>query len=384
MAPPSQKAADRPIAFALEDDGAIVADVTLGLRPEDFTRTDTSRTTVHHTLGGAWADSFGPGLPTMTIAGHTGWRGAADGDGESRWRALRDDVWNGWHQRRKAAVQRGSDPSMVKLLYCDGLNGFVVEVAPMSLTLRRSKSRPLLIQYQLAMTVLDQNRDQLQFLSGGEKKDTPGEEGGFFDSVTSSIGSIRDAIAGGLSWVHANLVAPVMAFIATANRVFGAVVSVIRGVVNFGQTILAIPIAFAQAGMNVMRTLAAYADLPNQARAAAMGLAAAFSNIWCFLLRARPAARAYGRYAGFYGASNCSSISGGSPVSPLAGINPFSALSGPSTTALPIKMTDNGRAGLISLASADPVNAPPSSGDLATQMNAIHGGVVVTDQAIAA
>lgn len=70
-APPSQKAGDRPITFVLEVDGRIASQVTLALRPEDLSRTDSSSVTVHHTLAGAWADNFGPGLASIQISGTT-------------------------------------------------------------------------------------------------------------------------------------------------------------------------------------------------------------------------------------------------------------------------------------------------------------------------
>ena len=190
--PPDQR--QRPIAFILEDDGSVVEEVTLGLRPEDFMRTDQSRVTVHHTLGGAWADSFGPGLPSMTINGTTGWRGGADGDGEARWRRFRDVVYNGWHNRRKRALEEGRDPSRVKLVYADALSGFTVEVAPMALNLRRSRGRPLLIAYTLTMMVLDQNRDQVRFIQGGERQNSPGGIAGFFAAITGALDRIRNAI----------------------------------------------------------------------------------------------------------------------------------------------------------------------------------------------
>ena len=76
--PKSQKAGDRPISFVLaEYSKSDIQEYKFVIRPEELSRMDPSRVTVHQTLGGerlGWADDFGQGLPTINISGHTGWR----------------------------------------------------------------------------------------------------------------------------------------------------------------------------------------------------------------------------------------------------------------------------------------------------------------------
>jgi len=373
--PPSQR--NRPIGFTLEDNGSIVASVTLGLRPEDMTRTDQMRTTVHHTLGGAFVDSFGQGLPVINVAGHTGWRGGADGNGEARWAMLRDQVWNRWASLRKQAVREGRDPSTIKLIYSDALSDFVVEVAPMTLTLRRSKSRPLLIQYQLNMTVVDQNAGQIQFLQGGDATKTPGEEGGFFTSVLQSISAVRAAIARASAWVQTNLIAPVRNFLSLANRVFTAVVGVVRSVRNLVASVLAVPVMLAQAGVSLFHTIGAVVSLPMTIRNDVMATASAFSNLLCWLLRARSTRLAYGDYTGFYGASDCSSISGGRPASIFTTTSAWESLSNPEASTLGISLSPAARTGLITLASSDPVLHPLNDNQIADALTDVQGGASI-------
>lgn len=378
MAPPTQK--DRPIAFFLEDNGKTVAEVTLGIRPEDLTRNDTSRATVHHTLGGAWIDNFGPGLPTISITGHTGWRGGEDGDGEGRWRSLRDAVFQDWHSRRRAAIAAGRDPSTVKLIFADSLHNYVVEVVPISINLRRSRSRPLLIQYSIALVAVDENENQLRFLQGGRKSDAEQDAtGGFFESVMSSIGAIRAAIGRVTSWVRRNLVAPIRNFLAKANAIFNGIIGITRDIKNLVSTVLSIPMMVAQAGVNLMRTIAAVASLPAQIKAQVMEAAGAFSNIMCYLLRSRRARRAYGDYNEFYGASNCSSISGGRSVSSLAGTNSLAVLPASTTTVEGLTVSPEGQSGLRALANSDPVLRPLNDNELSTHLAAVDTGVTVTD-----
>src|SRR6266403_1669765 len=117
--PSSQKSGVRPISFVLVDSGnpsgSILASnaLTLYIRPEDLTRTATSRISAQQTLGGiAWADNFGRGIPTINISGHTGWRRPDDpalgtDDGVDRFKKLKNQVFNNWHARRQVAIENG-------------------------------------------------------------------------------------------------------------------------------------------------------------------------------------------------------------------------------------------------------------------------------------
>lgn len=149
--PPSQK--NRLIGFA-----GTVGAMELVIRPEELTRFEPSRLAVQQTLGGAWADSFDRGIIQIRISGTTGWHGGpADGgqlSGEAQFLLLRQTAFIQWHSQRAAIVAGGGDPSVVTLVFIDSLDGHVDVVAPKSFTLRRSKSRPLLMQYQIEMLVL--------------------------------------------------------------------------------------------------------------------------------------------------------------------------------------------------------------------------------------
>ncbi len=374
--PPSQRGGDRQITFALEIDGALREEVTLGLRPEDFSRTDPSRVTVHHTLGGAWADNFGPGLPQIQISGTTGWRGGRDGTGEERWVRFRDTVYNRWHTLRREALETGRDPSRVKLIYADGLSQFVCEVAPLALTLRRSRSRPLLISFSLSMVALDQNEEQLRFLQGRPAAAGRGGAGGggLLASAVASINRLRAAIANVRRWLNATIVAPIRDFLRAGNSVILAAMGAVRDVRNLSRDAAAIPILFAASGMNLFRTLAAAASLPAQIRADLMGVGAAFSNLWCFLLRSRATRLALADYNALYGASNCSSGSGGRPVSPLLNRNPWTALPPPARLPGGIVVTGAAQGALRQLAGSDPVSRPLSTTAAAAAAGAAAAG----------
>lgn len=167
MAPTPQK--DRLIS---------IAGIRLALRPEDLTWSEPSRMAVINTFGGAWIDSFGPGIATITIAGHTGWRGGSDGDWLARFERLHKEVFAGWHDKTKGAA----DLTPLAYDFVDGLDERVAKVVPQSFTLRRSRSRPLLVQYNIQLLVIED-------LGGG------GGGGGGEDSSDDDAGPAADSLA---------------------------------------------------------------------------------------------------------------------------------------------------------------------------------------------
>lgn len=382
LAPPSsQKAGVRPISFLLDSQlGAAPAFVDLVVRPEDLTRTDPSRISVQQTLGGAWADSFGAGIAQITISGHTGWRrteGVSD-DGLERFTKLKENVFDNWHQQRSTNIKAGLDPDEVRLVFSDALDNFSVVVAPMSFTLRRSRSRPLLCQYQIAMMVLDDTGATSSSLFGGL--------GGFLgadllesvglDSLTASVNSITGYINNVHTFVNGSLVAPVRAFMNQTARLYGAV----RGTLSAASAVVGSVISVAQmtarAGINLFRTLAAVASIPQQAKAALMAVAGAYSNIYCVLRNALRQQIHYQDYTDLYGASNCSSTSGGRPISSLAGENPFYKMvptSGPS----PFSLTQPAQVALQSMANSDTVLSPMSMNAIASNVSTVANGLAV-------
>lgn len=154
MPPPLQ--IGRPIGFI----GTHTLPVNLTIRPEELSRFEPSRLAVQQTLGGAWIDGFDRGIITIKISGHTGWRGAGIGglgggfSGEAAFQNLRVNSFAAWHQARADIISGGGDPNVVQLTFIDTLNGFTDLVAPKSFTLRRSKTRPLLMMYSIEMLVL--------------------------------------------------------------------------------------------------------------------------------------------------------------------------------------------------------------------------------------
>lgn len=386
-APTSQKAGDRPISFLLDNDaaGAPQRFVDLVIRPEELTWTETSRLSVTQTLGGAWADNFGAGIPTINLSGHTGWRKTktSDDDGLARFATLKETVFDTWHLQRQQNIEDGLDPNAVRLIFSDALDDRSVVVAPQNFVLRRSKTRPLLAQFQISLLVLDaalQNAPYpAQFGYNGATGSTPGPLGDITQSLgvaslTGSINAITSQINGVRSMVQSGLVAPVQAFMAQSAQVFGAVRGAISAGVGLAKDVVSIAQGIAQTGVNVFRTLSAVASIPQIAKAGLMSIASAFTNIFCVLKNALGSKLYVQDYADLYGASNCSSTSGGRPASVLGGVNPFYEVV-PTSGPPPVNVSAAASSALQSLAAADTVLAPMATNALGTALRTVTAGI---------
>lgn len=382
LAPPtSQKADVRPISFILDDQatGTPPVSLNLALRPEDLTRGDPSRLNVQQTLGGAWGDNFGPGVPTINISGHTGWRPAAGTgeDGMARFHSLKNLVFDQWHTLRANAVQTGRDPDLVQLIFADALDEFTVVVAPGQFVLRRSRSRPLLFQYQIHMFVLDQNVDAMRYVSAlglGVNASILQQTG--LESLTASVNEITGQINNVRGWIDSTLVKPVQSFMNQTARLYGAVRGMIASANGVAGSLISVAQMSAQAGINLFRTVAAVESIPQQVKADLMAVGGAYSNIYCVLHNALRQQIYYEDYDPLFGSSNCSSTAGGRPISSLAGTNPFySAV--PTLQPLPVSLTSSAQSGLSTLAANDPVLSPLSTPALRAAVSDIASGMAV-------
>lgn len=169
--PPTDQSQRRLSLMLLSDEPTW--EYELHTRPEDISYTHPTRATVIQTLGGAWVDDFGEGLTDIVLSGHTGWHYAPDlrGEGNSKdgltWmHELRHHLFEVYHERRLAAAQDGRDPDTVRLIFADTLNQAAYWVYPVSLQVRKHKSRPLLYQYQLrliGLAKINQDADSIDW-----------------------------------------------------------------------------------------------------------------------------------------------------------------------------------------------------------------------------
>lgn len=377
MRPPPQK--NRPIGFYLTGGPGLPARINLPIRPEELTRTDTSRLQVNQTLGGAWADSFGAGLAKISMSGHCGWRGAFFLPGEEAFHSLRSMVFQSWHDRREATAKAGQDPTQVRLYYADTLNDIRCEVAPLSFALRRSKTSPLLFRYQISLIVMDEGiggvagvldaitralSNPLRFLAG-------------ITGLGNIIATVGSLIQDGLTMLR--LARDAAVYVAGLGlSILGQVQSVaqeFRGSFDGANNLLLTTARrYSTAARNAFWALAATPTLSNQDRATLMGVAAGFQDAACTMATSFNTGRYFTSYEDLFGASNCSSTAGGRSWSTYAEerSNPFKALFPPVAARLVVE--PEGDAALTALA-RDPLEIAGNEARVTEYLTGAANGV---------
>lgn len=385
--PTSQKAALRPIAFVLQNGGSFEAPVRLAIRPQELTHTYPSRSTVHQTLGrdvAGWVDDFGQGLPSSTISGHTGWRaplGLAE-DGFQSFMRLKALFTEDFPGAKQDAIEAGQDPSTVKLIFIDMLNDETWSINPGQFQLRRSKSQPLLLQYNIPFQAID---DEIDYQIAAAP---------FFGSVTGGVLALGTAVssltgyagfiqgwvdqASGLIGSGSAIGLTVKAFLATSTAVFATVNSLVSTTKNGFNSVAndAISIAsdLAGVGVNVMRTVSTISGLPSSLRASLIQVAADYNEVKCIFANSLRPQQTYEDYDSFYGASNCSSTTGGRPAIALAGGGSF-ALIQPTQRAF--SASSAALSSIASIKNSDAVLSPIPLPDIGRHLTTISSGLVL-------
>lgn len=388
VAPFDQRAGVRPIAFVLQNGEDFSDPVTLKIRPEDLTRTETSRATVTQTLGRGqqgWVDSFGEGLPSCRISGHTGWRAstASGEDGAAAFETLNWLIMKGYHQGKQDAIDAGSDPAEVKLLFIDMLDNFCWSVNPVVFELKRNKSRPLLFQYNIFLQSISTDVEN-QFIVMPFRGTMAGglaAMGGVLGKLGSLLGSIKGWIAKAVAFKDA-LLAPIAGaiqkFTAMAHAVFGAVQDVVtdlkNGISSTANSLIGMAGDIASVGVGLYRTISSIAGIPGHLKSALSQVAGAFNEMACILANSLRPRKSYSDYDGLFGASNCSSTTGGRAPSMYVNTNAFDLMQ---TERSPISMSSGALSSISTLGGMDPILAPMPLQEIHRHVDLINNGVTL-------
>lgn len=386
--PTDQRAGVRPISFLLQKQGGFGSPVTLKVRPEDLTRNEPSRVTVTQTLGRGvqgWVDNFGEGLPSLTISGHTGWRTSAGSgeDGAQAFETLNHLVQHEYHAAKQAAIDAGMDPATVKLLFVDMLDGFTLNVVPQQFVLRRSKSRPLLFQYNISLQAISSDIDNPLMILPFDGSIMGGLNAleGVVRRIEGAAGEINGWISQAVSFKD-RLLAPIGATVRTftnmSARVFGAVNSVIangeNAISGTANDLIGIASDIAKVGTNINRTVSSIQGIPDSLKSSIGSVGAAYSEAYCIFRNSLKPRETYDDYSDLYGASNCSSTTGGRQASSYLSSNAFSLIQ---PERGPVMLTSGARSSLTTLGNADPVLAPVDLREIDRNLKIINSGVSV-------
>lgn len=334
------------ICFALDDGDHNLDFLTLPIKPEELTRTEPSRTSVVNSLDGAWVDAFGRGLTTLTISGHTGWGSNNRPDGIAQFSVLRDRFIHKWHDLRKARIDAGTNPDDVRLIFIDPLNGnYVADVVPMQFVLRRSKSQPLLLMYNIIMMVtndkaanpvnkdmkVNQNDGSYDTLESRRLSANPAVSIQSMEGSLSTLQSMQSSLGGALSSigafgkdVHDLTTSTFAPAVSLANDVIKTANDTKAVISASGQVAINLATDLSAVAVKMWSAVASVASLPHAVQAEVMQVKGAFSNLYCVLKNGfSDAMNASMTYDDMYGSSNCSSTAGGRPASVFVGTNSF-------------------------------------------------------------
>lgn len=382
MPPPRQKADVRPISFILHNQiTGEFAMMTLPIRPEDLSRTDVSRLTVHQTIGGAWADNFGPGLPTVNISGTTGWGQGWRLDGLQAFINLHELIFVEWHRMRADAVENAQDPELVKLIFDDGLDEFTWVVAPQTFVLKRNRHRPLLSQYQINLTYLSGDVADSMWLAA-EAMESLSSVSSFgelsqLDSILNDIDDFADTLVSGID----EIVGPVQDAIAGITTLTAKALTTVQSVLGSAMKVVdavAVPamvsaINLSRAAANVVWTTQSVVSFVPSISAKFSTVASALNNANVLLSTALKPKPFVPTYNTMFAAKPGTVSGGGMAVSPrVTTSKPLGALL--PVTAPPVTSTGAATVSLNNLVSLDPVlNTVPFDTVIADAQTVVDG-----------
>lgn len=391
---------------------------------------------VHQTLGrpaAGWADNFGGGLPTVTISGHTGWRGAAGGpDGMTAFQNLNKLIHTDYHAEKQKAIDGGIDPASVQLILVDMLDNLILSVAPVTFVLRRSRSRPLLFQYNISLQGISSKidmamvNDPVSALIGSPMSllDALSKLQGAFEAISKFI---KDVMHKALFYINSalspflyaisefhTLTHKLLGFVGLAKNIFGSALDAAStfplvdrysgsmggsggtgggsggagaGTGSAGGTtgpgtssiqaeaeLVAQTVQCLQAGENLFRVIGAHRAIPQDLAVEIMDMASAYHEGLCIIRKSIVPDEYYEQFEPLYGASNCSSTGGGRPASPLRDTNPFALLE---EGAPYVRFSSDAAAALSLMGGADVLLNPPPIERMLDYTDRVVAGVEV-------
>jgi len=128
--------------------------------------------------------------------------------------------------------------------------------------------------------------------------------------------------------------------------------------------------------VNIFRTISSIASLPAHLKAALSRVGSAFNEAMCILRNSLRPRKTYDDYDSLYGASNCSSTSGGRGPSAYANMNAFSLMQ---MEKGPVELNSAAMASVSVLNRNDPVLAPMPIQEMGRHVDVINNGIKVSN-----
>jgi len=382
--PSSQKA--HAIGLLLWDDRshqAVGKMFTLPIRPEELNYTEPTRITTQATLAGAYADIHGWGIKTLTVTGHTGWRGNSSGDGAALFKTMKTDIFDEYHRRRAEMLRQLRDPNDLQMLVSDKHHGYTWVAAPKAFTLRRHKSSPLLHHFALSFDLLGVPEDFavipdpiMDAINNPRiRRDAASKH---LQDQKTTLQELNDDLNAYRAEMDAAF-GPITDYLQGINDTIAGYIDVITGFVDATLgPILAVADSLVTAAHNIGRLMLLATTLAQKVKGAVMRLCSAWNDIRCTLRNAWQHALDFPSFSDLLnGASNCSSTGGGSAPSAYRSTktNTVEAVRQAQATPPATPTVSTAARASMSAVSVDPIaqTSPPT--DLAQHARSISEGV---------
>lgn len=179
--------------FEMRDKGKKIYTYTMLLNPSDVSMDEPPRTNVIQTIGGAYVTDFGQGLPSVTMAGITGYHARKNAvgvlvDGYTEWKTFRDKVYRYYVT---------SKSSQIEMYWYNWEDGEYYKVIPQGFRLMRNKAEPLLYRYEFRFVCIlklgSQTPPKTQIVASYDAQSTAlglMDLGGVLSSISEIFGSL--------------------------------------------------------------------------------------------------------------------------------------------------------------------------------------------------
>ena len=120
------------------------------LNPEEYQMTEPNRVNLTQTIGGAWIDEFGAGVPMITFKGITGFKQPSTGSptyGWAKFEELRSIIKKVYNRVGQGQIV----PSSKEMYFYNYTDGHYFVVTPVTFELMRSISRPHMYSYNVQL-----------------------------------------------------------------------------------------------------------------------------------------------------------------------------------------------------------------------------------------
>ena len=305
--------------------------ITLFINPEELSQQEPAKITVTQTKGGAFVDYWGSGLTTLTVKGVTGFRrrqvagGPVQGlSGHEHFLKLRD-LYRKWVQSSK------DDPKNTEMRFYNWADQEYYVVVITNFTFLRNVARPLLYQYNITMTVIQNITEKVkqatasddvgQYLISPETRaplalDTLNKQTGFVNDVVNKNVDLTKysqgtqdwstfIAGGGQYWNSAqSIYQPVQTVVSEISQFSKDVEMYVTGLTSFISQPFNIVRDLANACGDVISSMASVTNIPHE-------LIRSFNDMMC-AIKALPESL-YGGFTNpyqFEGVSNCGSTLG--------------------------------------------------------------------------